>query len=240
MTVLVFGGSSQIGHYLLPLLAARDEPVLAVSRAAHAPAQNVTWLAGRLPDAVPMVEDISAIFSFGPLNHLADWLQQAELPHAPRVVAVSSMSADSKRDSEVGTERELSQLIRDSEAALANACEKHGSAWTVLRPTLVYGAGMDKSLTPMAQRAMRTRAPQPAGRYAASAAAGLVAAHRAPQRGQAARTAEPTGRGSHCRQYGSDAAAGRAAAPVSPRRRLLARSRVGWGANPNIAICMHP
>lgn len=164
MTVLVFGGSSQIGHYLLPLLATRDEPVLAVSRTAHAPAQNVTWLAGRLPDAVPMVEDISAIFSFGPLNHLADWLQQAELPHAPRVVAVSSMSADSKRDSEVPTERELSQLIRDSEAMLANACEKHGSAWTVLRPTLVYGAGMDKSLTPMAQRAMRTRVfPLPAG-----------------------------------------------------------------------------
>jgi nucleoside-diphosphate-sugar epimerase len=55
-------------------------------------------------------------------------------------------------------------LIRDSEAMLANACEKHGSAWTVLRPTLVYGAGMDKSLTPMAQRAMRTRVfPLPAG-----------------------------------------------------------------------------
>ena len=157
MTVLVFGGSSQIGHYLLPLLAARDEPVLALSRTAQPSVQNVTWLSGRLPDAVPVVEDISAIFSFGPLNHLADWLQQVELPHAPRVVVVSSMSADSKRDSEVHTERELSQLIRDSEEVMVEACEKHGSAWTVLRPTLVYGAGMDKSLTPMAQRAMRTR-----------------------------------------------------------------------------------
>ncbi|GLQ94779.1 SDR family oxidoreductase [Dyella acidisoli] len=164
MTVLVFGGSSQIGHYLLPLLAARDEPVLALSRTAQSPAQNVTWLSGRLPDAVPVVGDISAIFSFGPLNHLADWLQQVELPHAPRVVVVSSMSADSKRDSEVHTERELSQLIRDSEKVMVEACEKHGSAWTVLRPTLVYGAGMDKSLTPMAQRAMRTRVfPLPAG-----------------------------------------------------------------------------
>lgn len=164
MTVLVFGGSSQIGHYLLPLLAARDEPVLALSRTAQSPAQNVTWLSGRLPDAVPTVGDISAIFSFGPLNHLADWLQQVELPHAPRVVVVSSMSADSKRDSEVHTERELSQLIRGSEEVMVEACEKHGSAWTVLRPTLVYGAGMDKSLTPMAQRAMRTRVfPLPAG-----------------------------------------------------------------------------
>lgn len=165
MTVLVFGGSSQIGHYLLPLLATRDEPVVALSRHAHAPVHGVTWLPGHLPDAVPVIEDISAIFCFGPLQSFASWLQQATLPHAPRVVAISSMSAESKRASEVPTERELSQLIRDSEAALAQACERHGSEWTVLRPTLVYGAGLDKSLTPIAQRAMRTRVfPLPQGR----------------------------------------------------------------------------
>jgi nucleoside-diphosphate-sugar epimerase len=164
MTVLVFGGSSQIGHYLLPSLAARGEPVLALSRTAQPPIHHVTWLRGHLPDAVPAVENISAIVSFGPLQWLASWLQQTALPLAPRVVTVSSMSADSKRDSDVPAERELSQLIRDSEAAVAQASEKHGSAWTVLRPTLVYGAGMDKSLTPLAQRAMRTRVfPLPAG-----------------------------------------------------------------------------
>lgn len=164
MTVLVFGGSSQIGHYLLPLLSNRDEPVVALSRSTRAPAQGVRWLAGHLPDAVPVVEDISAIFCFGPLQSFASWLQQAQLPHAPRVVAISSMSAESKRASEVPTERDLSQLIRDSEAALAQACERHGSEWTVLRPTLVYGAGLDKSLTPIAHRAMRTRVfPLPQG-----------------------------------------------------------------------------
>lgn len=165
MTVLVFGGSSQIGHYLLPWLTARDEPVVALSRSAQAPMQGVTWLPGHLPDAVPAVEDVSAIFSFGPLQSLASWMQQAALPHAPRVVAVSSMSAETKRGSEVPTERDLSQLIRDSETAVAAACEQHGSAWTVLRPTLVYGVGLDKSLTPIAHRAMRTRVfPLPAGR----------------------------------------------------------------------------
>jgi len=164
MTVLVFGGSSQIGHYLLPLLAARGEPVLALSRTVRPQVHPVTWLQGHLPDAVPAVENISAIVSFGPLQWLASWLQQTELPLAPRVVTVSSMSAESKRGSDVPAERELSQLIRDSEAAVARASEKHGSAWTVLRPTLVYGAGMDKSLTPLAQRAMRTRVfPLPAG-----------------------------------------------------------------------------
>lgn len=157
MTVLVFGGSSQIGRYLLPLLAARDEPVMVLSRTAHASTDGVTWLSGQLPDAVPRVDDVSAIVSFGPLNWFAKWLSTATLPHAPRVIAVSSMSAESKRASEVSVERDLSQLIRDSEAELAEACARHGSAWTVLRPTLIYGAGMDKSLTPIAQRAMRLK-----------------------------------------------------------------------------------
>jgi nucleoside-diphosphate-sugar epimerase len=114
-------------------------------------------LSGQLPDAVPKVDDVSAIVSFGPLNWFATWLSTATLPHAPRVVAVSSMSAESKRASNVSVERDLSQLIRDSEAELAEACARHGSAWTVLRPTLIYGAGMDKSLTPIAQRAMRLK-----------------------------------------------------------------------------------
>jgi nucleoside-diphosphate-sugar epimerase len=164
MTVLVFGGSSQIGHYLLPMLMARDETVVAVSRNAHAAMPGITWLGGHLPDAVPAVEDVSAIFSFGPLQWFASWLSRTDLPHAPRVVAISSMSAESKRASEVPTERDLSQMIRDSEAAIAEACAKHGSAWTVLRPTLVYGAGLDKSLTPIARLATRYRLfPLPAG-----------------------------------------------------------------------------
>lgn len=157
MTVLVFGASSQIGHYLLPLLTARDEPVLALSRVAQAPLKGVTWLSGQLPDAVPVVDDVSAIVSFGPLNGFAQWLGVVTLPHAPRVVAVSSMSAETKRTSEVATERDLAQLIRDSEAAMAGACARHGSAWTVLRPTLIYGVGLDKSLTPIARRAMRCK-----------------------------------------------------------------------------------
>ena len=165
MTVLVFGASSQVGHYLLPWLSARDEPVVALSRVPHAESVGVTWMTGGLPVAVPDVPSVSAIFSFGPLSLFALWLSRAELPHAPRIIVTSSMSAETKRVSDVPAERELSQSLRDSEELLATACARLGSDWTVLRPTLVYGAGMDKSLTPIARRAMRTRGcPLPAGR----------------------------------------------------------------------------
>ncbi|EIM00512.1 NAD-dependent epimerase/dehydratase, partial [Rhodanobacter denitrificans] len=165
MTVLVFGGSSQIGHFLLPRLLASGEAVLALSRQPRPAQAGVTWLQGTLPDRMPRLPALSAIISFGPLQGLADWLAQATLADAPRVVATSSMSAESKRDSGVPAERALARRLRDGEAALAAACERHGCAWTVLRPTLVYGAGLDKSLTPIARRAMRLRLfPLPSGR----------------------------------------------------------------------------
>jgi nucleoside-diphosphate-sugar epimerase len=165
MTVLVFGGSSQIGHFLMPRLLASGEPVLALSRHPRPAQAGVNWLQGALPADVPAMPPLSAIVSFGPLQGLADWLAQTRLSDAPRVIATSSMSAETKRDSSVAAERKISRQLRDGEAALAAACARHGCAWTVLRPTLVYGAGLDKSLTPIARRAMRTRLfPLPAGR----------------------------------------------------------------------------
>lgn len=155
MTVLVIGGSSQIGHFLLPRLVASGEPVLALSRHPRIALSGVEWLSGSLPEAVPTLPPLSAILSFGPLLPFANWLQRTPPGNAPRVIATSSMSAQSKRDSSVPAERDISRQLRDGEKALADACETHGCAWTVLRPTLVYGAGLDKSLTPIARRAAR-------------------------------------------------------------------------------------
>ncbi|MEO7073309.1 MAG: NAD-dependent epimerase/dehydratase family protein [Rhodanobacter sp.] len=165
MAILVCGASSQIGHFLLPRLVQGGETVLALSRQAHAPQTGVTWLRGALPDAMPTLPMLSALISFGPLQAFADWLAQTNIAGAPRVIATSSMSAHSKRDSVVPAERALAQQLRDGESALSRACAARGCAWTVLRPTLVYGAGLDKSLTPIARRALRTRLfPLPAGR----------------------------------------------------------------------------
>lgn len=165
MTVLVLGGSSQIGHFLLPRLRASGERVLALSRHPRPAQAGLDWLQGALPDAVPALPPLSAIISFGPLWALAEWLSRVPLSDAPRVIATSSMSAETKRDSSVPAERDISRQLREGEAALAAACARHGCAWTVLRPTLIYGAGLDKSLTPIARRAMRLRLfPLPAGR----------------------------------------------------------------------------
>ncbi|MEY2168159.1 MULTISPECIES: SDR family oxidoreductase [unclassified Rhodanobacter] len=167
MTVLVFGGSSQIGHFLLPRLLAHGATVTALSRHARTSQTGLRWLQGSLPDALPReLPRPAAIISFGPLGPFAQWLARTDFgSEPPRVIATSSMSAETKRDSAMPAERALAQQLRDGEQALAAACARHGAPWTVLRPTLIYGAGLDKSLSPIARRAWRTRVfPLPAGR----------------------------------------------------------------------------
>lgn len=157
-SVLVFGASSQIGFFLLPMLAGRGARVLAVSRCARAEQAGVAWLHGDLPDQPSRIPDgVASVISFGPLDALAAWLERIPDPALRRVIATSSMSAESKRNSRVPAERALARRLREAEAALASVCDGRGIAWTVLRPTLIYGAGMDRSLTPLARRALRTR-----------------------------------------------------------------------------------
>lgn len=183
MTVVVFGASSQIGHFLLPRLRARGEAVVALSRRPRAAQEGVQWLEGDLKGSVPAVGHPAAVCSFGPLMPFAQWLATANLAPGTRVVATSSMSAQSKQASDVPAERALSRMLRDGENALAAACDARGLPWTIFRPTLIYGAGLDKSLTPIARRAGRLHVfPLPAGQglrqpvHADDIAAAVVAA----------------------------------------------------------------
>lgn len=157
MTVLVFGASSQIGAYLLPMLRRRGVTVHALGRDPPPAADGVHWHRGALPDAVPAVPGCEGILCFGPLEALAGWLSRQAVAPAPALVATSSMSIASKGDSPSPDERAVVERLHAGEAGVRRECERLGMAWTLLRPTLVYGAGRDRSLTPIARRARRWR-----------------------------------------------------------------------------------
>jgi nucleoside-diphosphate-sugar epimerase len=154
-TVLVCGASSQIGFFLLPELVRAGVSVLALSRKPQAVLAGVTWLQGGLPQAPVAANAVRSVCCFAPLDALAAWIDAGAAENLKRVVATSSMSAESKQASPVAAEREMSRRLRDGEAAVARACDRRGIAWTILRPTLIYGAARDRSLTPLARRAMR-------------------------------------------------------------------------------------
>lgn len=155
-TAFVIGGSGAVGRFLLPRLVAAGYPIVAPSRNTQPEQDGVTWLHGGL-DASLAAPATEAIVCVGPLDQFVDWLETASTPALRRVVALSSMSADSKRASHDAVERALAARLADAEQRLLAYAQRRGIAATVLRPTLIYGAGVDRSLTPIARLASRSR-----------------------------------------------------------------------------------
>jgi nucleoside-diphosphate-sugar epimerase len=68
-----------------------------------------------------------------------------------RVVAFSTTSVLTKADSENRQEKELIAGIRAEEEQLRTLCNEQGIALTLVRPTLIYGCGMDRTISLMAK-----------------------------------------------------------------------------------------
>lgn len=152
--VLVFGGSGQIGVPLLGLLRDADWQVLALSRQVRTAGAGLCWLRGDFNTMPVLPETVDGIFSCGPLDHFAHWYAHAEI-RCPRVIAFGSTSGHVKQYSTDADERDVARRLREAETALFAAAAVRGAAVTVLRPTLVYGAGRDATLSKIAALAAR-------------------------------------------------------------------------------------
>jgi nucleoside-diphosphate-sugar epimerase len=151
---LVFGGSGQIGASLLRRLHDADWRVVAVSRTVQPESPGVQWLRGDLDHVDSLPPRVDAIISCGPLDHFARWYAASTID-APRVIAFGSTSVEVKQDSADVHERDLARRLREGERAVFGAAATRGAAATVLRPTLVYGAGRDRTLTRIVRLARR-------------------------------------------------------------------------------------
>ena len=153
-TALVFGASGQIGLPLLDRLGDAGWRVHAVSRQARSDTPGRHWLQGDFAHVPVLPRDVDAIFSCGPLDLFARWYATANVV-SPRVVAFGSTSATSKHASDDEHERDVARRLLGAEAAVFEASEQRGAGATMLRPTLVYGAGRDATLTRIAAMARR-------------------------------------------------------------------------------------
>ena len=159
MAVLVSGATSQIGRFLLPRLVAAGVPVIAISRQRQRRQEGVQWLEGGLHEALQQMqpESLDALVSFSPLLDWADWLARQSSAPAPMIVATSSMSALSKQDSAQLGEQALAASLQAGEQRVMEQARRLGMQCTIFRPTLIYGAGIDRSLTPIVGAARRRR-----------------------------------------------------------------------------------
>ena len=153
-TALVFGASGQIGEALLARLAGAGWQVFAVSRLPRTPAGGVTWLTGEFANVGGLPEAVDVVFSTGPLDGFAQWYARGQVA-TRRVVAFGSTSLDTKQASADAYERDIVARLQAAERLVFDTASTNGAAATVLRPTLVYGAGRDQTLARIAAMGRR-------------------------------------------------------------------------------------
>jgi nucleoside-diphosphate-sugar epimerase len=144
---LVVGASSQVGHFLLPRLAAEGFEVDALSRLGRPdtmpPLDGVRWI--RPEDARARLPHYATLLSAGPLLLALDYARA--MPAARALAVTSSSSVLSKADSPDGEERALIEGLRQAEEGFRALARKRRIPLVILRPTLVYGCGLDRNLT---------------------------------------------------------------------------------------------
>lgn len=147
--VVVLGATSLIGHFLLPQLSQGGYRVTAVSRSRPRPQQGIEWKAlDASQDSYPFT-DSETLISLAPIWALGALLQRSRTPPG-RIIAFSSTSAISKQRSPNPAERRTAEKLLRGEEWVREQAERLNTAWTILRPTMVYGAGLDKNVATIA------------------------------------------------------------------------------------------
>jgi nucleoside-diphosphate-sugar epimerase len=149
----VLGADSAVGKILLPMLRQSGWRVAAFSRKEHGnAADGVAW--HRLPQSFgagqALPEAVSDWISLAPIRVLPDYFPLLEACGVKRVVAFSSTSRFTKERSSDPAEQALARQLAHGEEQLARWAATHGVEWVVLRPTLIYGFGLDRNVREIA------------------------------------------------------------------------------------------
>lgn len=149
--VLVTGATTAVGRFLLPRLEAAGYRATVLGRNVPDAELAVRWHRCDLtdPDAAAEWPEAEVLIHVAPLWLLPPLLPQLRLAGVRQIVAFSSTSVHTKAGSGDRHERVLVQSLRDSEHQVLNV---GGFArTTILRPTLIYGGGLDRNISAIAR-----------------------------------------------------------------------------------------
>lgn len=153
-TCAVTGATSPIGCQLVDKLIAAGKIVHLIGRgraSSEAGPQHV-WHHCDLtqPSALPQFS-AQVLFHVASIWLLPDWIEKFHENGVRRIIAFSSTSRLSKASSSSSAERDVVESLAHAEDSVADTCGRLGIAYTIFRPTLIYGAGRDRNVTDIAR-----------------------------------------------------------------------------------------
>jgi len=151
---IVLGARSQIGFFLLPRLVEGRLEVVALTRGEVPGEQSVSagvsWrhyspaaLTGSIGDATP----VPIVFFLAALPLLPPLIPEFARLGVQRLIAFGTTGRFYKTESGDTQERSYIRELIAAEEEVAGLCERHAIAWTVFRPTLIYGCGRDRNIS---------------------------------------------------------------------------------------------
>ena len=155
-SIIVTGATCQVGRFLLSRLVTAGFHVHALSRrdreATDMVHPLVTWHRTDIARRErPDLRDVSCCVHLAPLWLLPDLVDDLSRMGVRRTIVLGSTSRFSKIHSGNPQEQEIVRTLVTAEEAVIRACEASDITWTLLRPTMIYGCGMDRNVTTIAR-----------------------------------------------------------------------------------------
>jgi len=118
----------------------------------RAPA-GVTWHTLDIADGLGAwsLLEVCHVFHLAPLGLLPPLIPELAERGTERLVAFGSTSRFTKLDSTSRKERQMASRLAWAEEAMATGCAVAGIDWTLFRPTLIYGGGLDRNVSAIAR-----------------------------------------------------------------------------------------
>jgi len=149
-TVLLTGATGQIGVFLIPRLLQAGFHVLALSRKGkpegYLDTRHLEWLTS--VDEVQAGEGCEYLVSAGPMKLAQEILESGE--KILSAIIFSSSSVISKQESADPAERKQIQDMLSTESVLGSIAAKRSLRLVILRPTMIYGCGLDTNISRLA------------------------------------------------------------------------------------------
>ena len=149
--VLLVGASGQVGLSILRRLLHGRSKVLAVYHDTVMDFEhpNLTWIYGDVKGRNLDLRGLKpkTLIYTPSIWTLPPHLKKLSGEGIKRLICFSSTSIMSKATSENAYEREMVEKFSEAEREVGEICKELNIQWTVIRPTMIYGIGLDKNVS---------------------------------------------------------------------------------------------